>query len=293
MQSGIYEIRNLVNDKVYIGSAKVFKTRWKRHQKDLELNRHHNIRLQRSYNKHGSANFEYNIIKKVEYEKDIIIEQENYYISKFNSKECGYNIVDASFGDTLTNHPDRLLIIEKRSKTSRENNAKLTIEERKIKFGKYGEQNGMFGKTHTDEAKERISNASKGNSYSKGRIMKQSQKDILSYYASKRIGELNPFYGKSHSEETKLKISESNKGKIPVNVKALSIDGQDFISYAEASRFLGIPVVTIRYRCLSENIKFKNYLLKAERLSKPTDTVAGVEYSQVADVLSNNQINHL
>lgn len=56
-QSGIYQIRNLVNGKVYVGSAKKFKTRWGKHKSSLNLNKHHSKHLQSAWNKHGANNF--------------------------------------------------------------------------------------------------------------------------------------------------------------------------------------------------------------------------------------------
>lgn len=53
-----------------------------------------------------------------------------------------------------------------------------------------GEENPFYGKTHTTETLNHLSNI-----------------------ASQRVGKLNSFYGKQHSEETKAKISEANKGK--------------------------------------------------------------------------------
>ena len=53
-----------------------------------------------------------------------------------------------------------------------------------------GEKNGMFGKTHTDEVKKKLSELCK-----------------------QRIGDKNHFYNKHHSDETKRKISEKNLGR--------------------------------------------------------------------------------
>lgn len=49
-KSGIYEIRNLNNNKSYIGSAQSFKKRWSRHASSLRHNCHKNKHLQNSYN---------------------------------------------------------------------------------------------------------------------------------------------------------------------------------------------------------------------------------------------------
>lgn len=47
----IYQIRNKNNNKIYIGSTKNFHKRKLRHINDLRNNKHHNIYLQRCWNK--------------------------------------------------------------------------------------------------------------------------------------------------------------------------------------------------------------------------------------------------
>ena len=74
----IYKIINIKNGKFYLGSSNNFKQRVKRHKRDLKFNRHHNIYLQRIYNKYG------------------------------------HNIsATASGGDMIYNHPNREAIIER------------------------------------------------------------------------------------------------------------------------------------------------------------------------------------
>lgn len=268
MNSGIYEIRNLLNNKVYIGSCVNFEARKKRHLRDLKSNNHHNVRLQRSYNKHGLDNFEFNIIERIQYEKDIIIERENYYINKLNSKINGYNIADASFGDNRTNHPNREEINKRTSETLIKRYELMTKEERSSKFGRHGEFNGMYGKTHTQEVRDILSKTHTGNQYNKGRIVSDETRAKLSLIASLRTGGKNSFYGKTHSEETKKKISDAKLGQKPPNRVSITVDGVHYESYGDASKALGLAVTTIRWRCLSKNVKFENYVINAERLSK-------------------------
>lgn len=61
--SGIYEIRNLVNNKVYIGSAYNFKKRWATHISTLKSGTHDNQHLQLSVQKYGLDNFQFSIIE--------------------------------------------------------------------------------------------------------------------------------------------------------------------------------------------------------------------------------------
>lgn len=89
---GIYSITNIVNGKMYIGqTSSTFEKRWQKHKRGLELNKHHNEKLQRAWNKYGEDSFEF----KVEHlcdELDNLNRLEVYYIYKYNSFEDGYNL---------------------------------------------------------------------------------------------------------------------------------------------------------------------------------------------------------
>lgn len=74
--SGIYEIKNILNDKVYIGSSKNIKTRVYNHLKDLISNKHPNKKLQNSWNKYGSNSFIFSFKEECLIENLIKIEQE-------------------------------------------------------------------------------------------------------------------------------------------------------------------------------------------------------------------------
>lgn len=61
--SGIYQIRNLVNGKRYIGSAKCFRVRWNSHRANLRRGAHHSRHLQSSWNRHGEDSFVFEIVE--------------------------------------------------------------------------------------------------------------------------------------------------------------------------------------------------------------------------------------
>lgn len=65
--------------------------------------------------------------------------------------------------------------------------------------------------------------------------------------------------------EIYARISRAKKelGKKPPNRIRCVIDGVTYDSYHDASKDLGIPIVTVRYRCaVSKNVKFKNWHLE-------------------------------
>lgn len=61
--SGIYQIRNLVNGKRYIGSAKCFRIRWNGHRAKLNRGVHHSRHLQSAWNKYGPEAFAFEVIE--------------------------------------------------------------------------------------------------------------------------------------------------------------------------------------------------------------------------------------
>ena len=89
--SGIYLIINTVNDKIYVGSAADILKRWTWHRRRLEIGKHHNQLLQRSYNKHGDV-FHYCIVE--ECSVDQLFEIEQLWLDRTYccDPEYGYNI---------------------------------------------------------------------------------------------------------------------------------------------------------------------------------------------------------
>lgn len=86
---GIYVIRNLINDNIYIGSSVNIKKRFCQHRNSLRKNKHHNKYLQRSWNKYGEENFEFIVIERHSYPEKIL-GRENKCILLYNPE---YNSV--------------------------------------------------------------------------------------------------------------------------------------------------------------------------------------------------------
>ena len=76
MNTGIYKITNITNDHSYVGSAINIANRWGRHRSDLRTGVHCNPYLQRAWDKHGEADFEFKIIGTCASEDLIRLEQE-------------------------------------------------------------------------------------------------------------------------------------------------------------------------------------------------------------------------
>lgn len=90
-KSGVYKIINKKNGSLYIGSAKFLERRYNVHCSTLKNGNHDNIHLQRSYNKYGVENFEFEIIEYVDI--DVLLEKEQIYLDQYfdNGIKC-YNM---------------------------------------------------------------------------------------------------------------------------------------------------------------------------------------------------------
>lgn len=91
----IYEIKNLVNNKRYIGQTTYENpnNRWSAHKSDLKKKKSCNIYLQRAWNKNKEINFEFNILDTAKNQKELD-KLEKFYIQKFNTlnSKFGYNL---------------------------------------------------------------------------------------------------------------------------------------------------------------------------------------------------------
>ena len=92
LNGGIYKITNRQNGRVYIGSAKQLKNRFKSHNASLISDRHSNRFLQSDYNKCGKENFVFEILEIIVNNKEERLLKEDVYISQYydNQQNC-YN----------------------------------------------------------------------------------------------------------------------------------------------------------------------------------------------------------
>lgn len=146
----IYKIENLLNAKIYIGSTIDFDRRKKDHIRDLNNNKHHSAKLQRSWNKYGENNFKFEIIEEV-IDRNLLLEREQYYFDLLNpcDNNIGYNIYK-----TAANNFDYSLSMDTREK--------MRISHTGIKTGKRSDEarlnmkNAQLNKDSTESAQKRI-----------------------------------------------------------------------------------------------------------------------------------------
>lgn len=232
----IYCIENVVNNKVYVGSSKQVKKRWRAHKNSLKYGNHHNVYLQRSWDKYGDV-FKYFILESNIPEGDLFTKEREWIM--LVSPE--YNIGGVCGGDNFSNHPDKESIRE----VHRSNLKKLRDE-------------GRVPKTASGEDNPNWKGGVSGYNLCKcGNTKKFTSTLCKQCNDTSRVGELNSFYGKTHSPYTRSLISEANKGKeVPSIRKSLVGDGVFFSACFEAAEFLGVAQGTITHRVNSDNYPF-------------------------------------
>lgn len=92
-RSGVYQWRNLVNNKVYVGSAVNLSRRRNGHLYNLSVSKHNSVHFQRAWYKYGKPMFVYEIIEFVD-DKTTLLAREQYWMdeTKCYDRDYGYNI---------------------------------------------------------------------------------------------------------------------------------------------------------------------------------------------------------
>lgn len=156
-KSGIYQIRNLVNNKIYIGSSENFYLRYRSHFYELDKNNHRNDKLQRAYNKYGKNNFIFEVIEHTK-NKGKLLEREQYWIDKLNVVKNGYNIQPIAGKIKITNEiRDKMRGKTPWNKGKTGIYTKETLQKMKDNASnRIGNKNSFYGKKHSEKTKNLI-----------------------------------------------------------------------------------------------------------------------------------------
>lgn len=229
-QRVIYAIKNIDTGKSYIGSTVNFVVRKRAHLSLLRSGKHHSIKLQRAWEKHGEHAFAFLVIKEVPSACVLHVEEQSIIDSLNTAGDGGYNIArcvsspmsgrkhteesKAKIGKAFAGIPKKRPLVQKGDKIprctvekiARANTGKKRSEETRRKLSECAKGHlRWLGKTHTEETKRKISEKAKARKHPSGW---------------------------HHSEKTKSLLSSSKR--VPVE-----IDGIVFGSYREAAQHYG------------------------------------------------------
>ncbi len=194
-KTGVYIILNLVNDKVYIGSAaRSFQHRWKGHRVDLRRGKHHNKHLQAAWNEYGEENFIFRILEICD--KEDCIEREQYWLDGFDAcnREKGYNRTPTAGSPLGIKHTD-----ESKKIFSERNNKLFSNPEYREKHKK------AVSESNRRKAKDPVWLAN-----NKARVQKavKTEKWKTNQKAGCKIRNSNPEYRKKHKEAIQLNAKD-------------------------------------------------------------------------------------
>lgn len=257
--SGVYVITSIKTGKFYHGSSNNLRKRKSQHLSNMKGGRYGEHGLQKLYNKYGASDLKFSVVKLLT-DREAAYALEDKLIKKHANNPMSLNVgLGARGGDNLTRNGRRAEVIAQITASMRKTVAKMTKAELAAWHSQPGELNGMYGKTHTAEARAKISAARKGKATTAGYKHTAETRTRLSESAKQRTGERNPFFGKTHSAETRAKLSAANKGNLPGNTRRVKIGKKTYVSATEAGRQLGVVTATILHRIKSVNYPEYSY----------------------------------
>lgn len=171
ISSGVYEIRNITDNKCYIGSAINTRLRWNRHVSALRLNKHYNAHLQYAWNKYGEDNFEFRVLLRC-HDKDLLILEQA--MMDVNLPE--YNMCPLAISPKGYRHSEearRNMSIGHRSYQTEETRQKIS--------------NTLKGYKRSKENRRNISMAKMGIKHPQSRLTDKDVLEIRRLYATGKI----------------------------------------------------------------------------------------------------------
>lgn len=220
----IYKIRNVVNQKFYVGSTINTKERFRTHRKKLRAQTHHCRYLQSAWNKYGEECFVFEIVEEIS-SVAALQAAEDVWLAEHVGKPHCYNIglrsgapwrgapkeLHPNYGRPKT--PEEIAAISSSVKQlyaegfdprtglthNEEIRAKISA---KVQAAVAEGKSGKF--IPSEETRLRMSQALKGNQNAKGHVRTEEHRKKL---AEANKGNQN-WLGKRHSEESKAKMSK-------------------------------------------------------------------------------------
>ncbi len=218
-QSGIYQIRNTTNNKIYVGYSNNIQHRWCQHRSYLRRGKHNNIYLQRAWDRDLERNFVLEILELCSVEE--LATREHYWVTFLRSSDpiIGYNTqLTSQVGKPVISDSTRALMSKCR-----------------------------VGKKLSKETRQRMSASHKANNYKRSaetrmKISISNSGKIRSNETKEKLSLLG--IGRKASEQSRANMSKAQKGKEKLNrIKKKVLDaatGIIYYSVTDAARELNV-----------------------------------------------------
>lgn len=256
----IYKLVFKETDMVYIGQTSNLDVRFDRHWTSLQKGNHHNMHMQRWYNKYLPKFMGMAVLESIKDQnecdlREIELINETYHKNFNLSKK-------AQGGDLVSYHPNRDIIANKH----RQNWFKqIDSGKRKPNEPKYGKENPNY--RHGNSSMEVLEKATCPDCDVpvETKVLGTRCKPCHSaYLSSSNSGEGNPFFGKKHSEKTCEILRKKGKeryqnGFRPKNSRAVVAEGVYHESVRACSRYYGCNSALVIYRIKSSKWDFEYY----------------------------------
>lgn len=217
-KSGVYMLTNTTTGNIYVGQSTDLSKRFIKYFCLSYIKSKESLIISRALIKYGYTNFSVSILEYCD--KSHLIQREQYYLDKLNPE---YNILKIAGSSRGYKH----------SQDSKDKKSKA------LKGIYIGIKSPLYGKTHTEETKKKMSLQKKGiNNPLYGRTHNDNTKEILK----------NKAINRKHSIETINKISKSHGNPVNIyekfNSEGFKLIGT-FFSARRAAKFLCMSGSTV------------------------------------------------
>lgn len=276
-KAGIYRWVNNINGKTYIGSSSNISKRLKNYY-NLSCLEKSNMTIYKALLKYGYSNFSFEILEYCD--ESIVLQKEQYYL---DSLAPDYNILKTAGNSLGYKHSEVT-----KQKISEINQGKTFSEDtlKKISESVRGENNHFFGKNHSIESKEKMSQT-KGtiiyqysleldllssflSSKAAAKYFKASNSSIMKYARSNYIYK-DQYILSLELLNSDFTIVQANTRRIPIYVYSLYGTSYQllntFPSSLSAAKYFNCSDATIMRNARSGKIFKVKYILSLKELS--------------------------
>jgi len=254
----IYKIRNVVNQKFYVGSTVNHRERFRNHRRLLRSGKHHCKHLQAAWNKYGEDCFKFEIVEVVE-SAEVLWEHEDFWLEEHFGQDYCYNAgrradapmrgrtgeLNPNYGKTLTDEQKAVLRAARFLQPDPRLGKKHTEETKERIRQKHlaSPQSFWLGKTRSEETKAKIGAAQKGKPKTPGRTV--SEEGRAKIRAAAQAGHYSHWKGRTHTQEAREKMAK------PIYVQKPDGSQETYPSLSYIRDNLGISVATTIRACKS------------------------------------------